>query len=146
MIDDYFANFNSVIPLFNESKFRVMLANWNRSQDRHDPIAWACINVLLALSIQYRATSILLPEPYTLDTFFRNANSVMGDLVSQAEDIRYVQVLLGLVMLSQTNCNNQSASVLLATAIKLAHRMRLHRKPVYGSMEDEDASERACVF
>jgi hypothetical protein len=146
MIDDYFVNFNNVIPLFNEKKFRVMLANWNRFPDRHDPIAWAGINVVLALSMQCRATFTLLPKPYDLETFIRNANSVIGDLVSQAEDLRRVQVLIGLVMLSETNCNNQSSSVLLATAIKLAHRMRLHRKPQHGSMDDDDASERACVF
>ncbi|KAH7323201.1 fungal-specific transcription factor domain-containing protein [Stachybotrys elegans] len=146
LIDDYFANFNNVVPLFSEKSFRTMLHEWNQYPGHRDSITWACINVAMALAIQYHATNVRLSEPFGLDTFTKNTRSAIGDLVSQAVDLRSVQVLLGLTMLFQTKTDLQASSLLLATATKLAHRLRLHRKPEPGSPEDENASERACVF
>jgi hypothetical protein len=146
MIDDYFANFNSIIPLFDESRFRAMFQTWTRHSDHRGPIAWASINVILALALQYRATSLLLTEPYGVETFIYNAQYVMSDLVSQEGDLRCIQVLVALAMLFQGNRNHQSSSVLCATAMKLAHRMKLHRRHDQGSMEDDCVSERTRVF
>lgn len=146
LIDDYFSNFNTIIPLFNYNSFKKLLTQWGENSRHSDPSVEASINVVLALSLQNRATSAGLANGLTIEHLTNNARSFMSSMMSRIQDLRGLQVLLGLAMLCQRTPDPQPALVLIAAAVQLAHRLRLHESVDEWDIDTETASERRCVF
>lgn len=58
----------------------------------------------------------------------RNAQSVVSELVTRDDDLLGLQVLLGMVMLFQGTRDPRPATVLIGTAVRLCHRLRLQQR------------------
>lgn len=126
LVDSYFANYNQAMPLFHQPLFMQILRAWYRYPDEHNEASWASINVVLALSLQQTPSVATASDDHICSTCIRNAQSVLNHLVIRDEDLQGLQVVLGLVILFLGTSHPQPACVLIATAVKLAHRLKLH--------------------
>ncbi|KAI1256999.1 hypothetical protein MGN70_000037 [Eutypa lata] len=145
IIHDYFANLNSITPLFDENTFMRMLKE-NNPFSHQVPVLVAAVNVILALTYLHRATKHS-PIPFSdPETCISNARSIMNSLAAGHHDLLALQVLLGLVMLNLGTLGLSTASSLIGSAIKLAHKLRLHNSRTNALLDDATSLQRARVF
>lgn len=123
-----------------------MLAEQYSNHISQDLVAWAAINVVLALSQVYRATDKQLAGSFDSETCTKNAKSVLDSIITRDQDLIGLQVLLGLVMLLQGTPRPTLASAFLATAVKLMHRLRIHEKQNGQYFDNEMAVQRDRLF
>ncbi|KAF4457701.1 transcriptional regulatory [Fusarium albosuccineum] len=146
LIADYFQGFNQAIPLFIQESFMEMLKEWYQIPNRRDQASWSAINVVIALSLRYTASEDITSRgnrDSLASVCLSNAQSTMESLVYRDQDLKGLQVLLGLVLLFQGTAHPQPTCVLAATAVKLVHRLRLHRK---NDMDSQKSVERDSLF
>ncbi|WDK20861.1 fungal specific transcription factor domain-containing protein [Colletotrichum graminicola] len=150
VIDEFFNRYNLIMALFDQKTFMRMLSDWYSPSSPQSPAVWAAINIVMALG--YRC---MLKDPGNVESLrddqkvlyhMRNVQSVVSDLVTREEDLLGVQVLLGMVVLFQGTKDPKPASVLIGTAIRLAHRMQLHDKESMRFFPPEVARQRSRVF
>ncbi|KAL6885798.1 fungal-specific transcription factor domain-containing protein [Trichoderma evansii] len=126
LVDKYFSDYNQAMPLFHQLTFMKMLDNWYRFPNERDEAAWASINVVLALSLQQTPSGAPTSDDQVSSECIKNAQSVLNHLVIRDEDLQGLQVILALVILFLGTPRPQPSCVLIGTAVKLAHRLKLH--------------------
>lgn len=149
VVDHYFVTYNTVIPLFHQPTFMKMLNAWYNHGNSRDKPTWAAVQIVMALG--YRT-----PRPGTLETApsqvhmanqcLRNAQSIVSELVTREEDLLGIQILLGIVMLFQNSRDPKPASVIIGTAVRLAHRLQLHSNDATQYFTPDEAEQRSRVF
>ncbi|KAJ4247134.1 hypothetical protein NW762_013272 [Fusarium torreyae] len=149
IVDHYFITFNAVIPLFEQSEFMKLLTTWYNQPNTRDRATWAAIQIVMALG--YRTPQLALTDNQTVhiekaDQCLRNAQTVVSELVTRDEDLIGLQILLGIVMLFQNSRDPKPASVLIGTAVRLAHRLRLHSQEAATRYPAAEAEQRSRVF
>lgn len=151
LIQSYFAKSNRVMPLFIEDKFISMLQKWHTDADQRTCAAWAAINVTMAFSLWNDASRKSPSDDLSMGQCVQNAQSVLNNLVTRDQDLLGIQVVLGLVMLFQPGPNIRPALVLIAIAVKMAHRLRLHTRRGRELLDEtpdwkETVSSGPCTF
>ncbi|KAI1099189.1 hypothetical protein F4804DRAFT_322595 [Jackrogersella minutella] len=152
IVDDYFRDFNPALPLFHQIHFTQMLYEFysQTEQTKKSRAAWAAINVVLAIGYRIRtieAEDIMVRfDDRKVKRCIDNAQKELDELVTRDEDTLGIQVLLGLVILFQTNTDQKPASVLVGTAVRLAHRLQLHVKSTLSDYPPEVARHRSNLF
>ncbi|KAK4187665.1 fungal-specific transcription factor domain-containing protein [Podospora australis] len=147
-VQNYFANFNSIFPLFDSKTFTAIL-NGLESPKGPDAVLIAAVNVILALS--YEPGSTTLPG-YDQATCIENAQSRINHLLAAEshDHLLRIQVLLGLVILRQgTSPAPEGFSMtnsLVASAIKLVHRLGLQQSRTNVQFDAETSLQRQRVF
>ncbi|KAK7415719.1 hypothetical protein QQX98_005632 [Neonectria punicea] len=135
LVANYFQGFNQAMPLFHHENFMKMVQDWYHFPSRRDQASWSAINVVIALSLRHTPSGKTNAGDSMASTCIRNAQSTMDSLVYRDQDLKGLQVLLGLALLFLGTAHPHPACVLVATAVKLAHRLKLHIK------EESDAHE-----
>ncbi|KAI2466665.1 hypothetical protein F4781DRAFT_345893 [Annulohypoxylon bovei var. microspora] len=152
VIEDYFRDFNPALPLFDHMHFMQMLYGFYSGQEeaRKSRAIWAAVNVVLAIGYRIRASQaediIIGFDDKKVKKCIDNAQRELDELVTREEDTLGIQVLLGLVILFQTNSDQKPASVLISTAVRLAHRLQLHVKSSLSDYTPEMAGHRSNIF
>ena len=144
IVEKYFSDLNSLTPIFSRANFMRMLYQWYSPSACHDPASWAAINVVLALSLQNCATNKV--DHNEVGKHVDNAQSVLTSLLAHEQDLKGIQVLLGLATLFLSMPTPLFASILIATAVKLVHRLQLHTKSANKYLSADLALERENVF
>ncbi|OIW30719.1 hypothetical protein CONLIGDRAFT_289013 [Coniochaeta ligniaria NRRL 30616] len=145
-VSEYFATCNRVVPLFHESTFMRMLRDWYLTPNtQQDPAVWAAINIVLALSRRHTYIDISSPRG-TLDVFVRNAQAVLNQLVTRDEDLLGIQVVLGLAFVFFGTSDPKPATVLTATAVRLAHALRINTPQGSSCMDPDIVVQRQRIF
>ncbi|KAL7623490.1 hypothetical protein AAE478_007172 [Parahypoxylon ruwenzoriense] len=103
VVEDYFRDFNSALPLFHQHCFMKMLYDFysKREPTKKRRAVWAAINVILAIGYRIR----MIDTDDIAFTFgdervkkcIDNTQAVLEELVVREEDTLGIQVLLGLV-------------------------------------------------
>ncbi|KAG5767784.1 hypothetical protein H9Q72_004481 [Fusarium xylarioides] len=148
-VDHYFTTFNGVIPLFQQPEFMKLLSTWYKQPETRDRASWAAIQTVMAIG--YRTPQLSLRDSQSVhiekaDQCLRNAQTVVSELVTRDEDLLGVQILLGIVMLFQNSRDPKPASVLIGTAVRLAHRLKLHSQEAAMQFPAAEAEQRSRVF
>ncbi|KAG4285851.1 hypothetical protein FPRO06_07111 [Fusarium proliferatum] len=144
LVDNYFRNYNTIIPLFEENAFMRMLLDWYSSSTKRSTVAWAAINVVLA--INYRILEGKTVDDPAFSQTIRNARSTMSELMMQGQDLMGLQVLLGMVILFQGSSEVQLAIVLTGSVIRLAQSLRLNSKKVLAGLSKSEQAHRIRLF
>lgn len=159
MIDSYFMHFNSIIPLFQQPAFMRMLHDYYHSpsaaaaDSRH--AVWAAVNIVLALAYrmpgratQDSAATDRLPSDRDehVSRYLQNAQSALSQLVTRDEDLLGLQVLLGMVILFSSTGDSRPSLVLIGTAVRLAHRLRLQSREPQAMFSPEVNLQRSRIF
>ncbi|WAO84715.1 Fungal-trans domain-containing protein [Fusarium falciforme] len=146
LISDYFKGFNQALPLFSQESFMEMFQEWYQRPNQRDQASWSAINVVIALSLRYAASEDTISRgdrDSMASTCLSNAQSTIESLVYRHQDLKGLQVLLGLVFLFRGTAHPHPTCVLTATAVKLVHRLRLHRK---SDINPRNSAERDRLF
>ncbi|KAI8966654.1 fungal-specific transcription factor domain-containing protein [Daldinia sp. FL1419] len=152
VIEDYFRDFNTALPLFHQQHFMKMLLDFYSQQEatKKSRAVWAAINVVLALGYRIRTVEtdeiIVRFDDIKIKHCIDNAQKELDELVTREEDTLGIEVLLGLVIFFQTNTDQKPASVLIGTAVRLAHRLGLHMKETLTQFSPEVARHRSNIF
>ena len=149
-IEDYFSHQNSLIPLFSQSSFLRMVQDYYSFNCRHPRTAWAAINVVLALATRLSASPSNDLDLGSGDTqvarYVNNAQSILAELVTGGVDLLGLQVIIGLVIIFNALKDSRPAVVLIGTAVRLAHRLRLNTREGQDSLSVDEMLERSRVF
>lgn len=152
VVEDYFRDFNFALPLFRQQDFMRMLYEFysEREKTKESGAVWAAINVVLAIGYRTRNVECnditVIFDDRKVKKCIDNAQRELDGLVTREDDTLGVQVLLGLVVLFQTNTDQKPASVLISTAVRLAHRLSLHTKSSASKFPPEIARHRSNIF
>ncbi|KAM5341759.1 hypothetical protein ACJ41O_014790 [Fusarium nematophilum] len=144
IVDNYFRNYNRLVPLFNETTFMRMLLDWYSLSSNRSMVSWAAINAVLALS--YRILDDRSMDDPALSQCVRNIQSVLSQLMTRSEDLLGLQVLLGMAILYQGSSEFQFGIVLMGSVMRLAQSMRLHSKQSLIGLSKADALLRSRIF
>ena len=113
----------------------------------NDPGQWACLNVVLALTYQFQqGTAQDMQEDCDAWGYFEAAFAVVGQLMTMHVTLWSVQALLGMALVMQGTPNQGPVSLLISAAMKLAHRMGLHRQCQDPNISAAEIEERKRVF
>ncbi|KAI1749001.1 hypothetical protein F4782DRAFT_515349 [Xylaria castorea] len=127
VVEWYLTTSNSFLPLFDRSALLTAVKDWYYKPHTREPAVWAMINVVLALA-HHNGYSGRKSRSINDTTYIKNAQSVLTDAIAHETSLTHVQVLIGLSMLFRTANEPTPAVVLIATAIRLAQKLGLHRK------------------
>lgn len=151
LVESYFTNVNAFIPLFSRPAFTRMLDEYYTFTCRRPRITWAAVNVVLALATRLPASPSndldLGAGDKRVAKYLNNVQSCLAELVSGNVELLDLQVLLGLVILFNGLKDSRTAVVLVGTAVRLAHRLRLHSRYQRGQeFSPDEALQRNRVF
>ncbi|KAF5625676.1 transcriptional activator Mut3p [Fusarium sp. NRRL 52700] len=144
LVDSYFRNYNTIIPLFEENAFMRMLLDWYSSSTKRSTVTWAAINVVLA--INYRVLDGKTMDDPTFSQSIHNVRSVVSELMMQCQDLMGLQVLLGMVILFQGSSEFQLAIVLTGSVIRLAQSLRLNSNKALTGLSKSEQAHRTRLF
>lgn len=148
IVENYFSTCNHFVPIFDERKFKLMLYDCYSTQRDRDKASWAAINVVLALSLQQKSQhdDTSRHERTMMTRCLNNTRSVITDLVTRKDDLKGIQVLLGLSVFLMGSQEVELVPTLVASAVKLSQWLGLYRKLGAGHLDAIEAKERERVF
>lgn len=145
LIKKAFQGFYSSYPLFDIPTFISTFES--QGTDINDLRWWACLNVVLALRTQFLPNmSRDKEEDRQAWGYFQNALAVTNQLMTMHSTLSSVQALLGMSLVILGTPNQGPASLLISSAIKLAHRIGLHRRGHEPGLSRAEINERNRVF
>ncbi|KAK1962544.1 fungal-specific transcription factor domain-containing protein [Colletotrichum sublineola] len=144
-IEDYFQNSNQVLPLFDREAFMKVLRGWYAHPACRTPDTWAAVNVVLALANRHSYASSL-EETQNMRRYVCNVQSALNQLVANEPSLLALQTILGLVLVFHGSADQGPASVMIATAMRLAQTLKLHTKAGNQNFAPEEALQRTRVF
>jgi hypothetical protein len=145
IIQTYLQDFNSVLPLFHaDTLLRLVHDCYSVGPLQRDPVVWAAINVVLALTRRHNL--VASREVPSSALCLSRAESVLSRVVLGDIHLLNIQVLVGMVMLLQASQDLKPALVLIATTLRLAHGIGLHDQTYSAHLGPLEAKQRACVF
>lgn len=141
----YFKHVNQTTQLFAAPTFMKMLDEfYDGPPENRDQVTWSAINVVLALQFYLDPDKITAADARAA-ICIKRAQSVMDQLVYRTEDLLGLQVILGVAMFFMHTAHPHPACVLIATAVKLVHRLKLNVPP-QTTEHHQQSAERARLF
>ena len=145
LVEKSFQGFHPAYPLFDKSRFMSVFDSLDTSVN--DPGRWACLNVVLALAPQFQYEPAQdMKEDRESWVYFQTAFAVVGQLITMHVTLWSVQALLGMALVLQSTPNQGPVSLLVSAAMKLAHRMGLHKRCQNLDLSSAEVEERKRVF
>ncbi|KKO98933.1 fungal specific transcription factor [Trichoderma harzianum] len=137
------------MSLFSQTILLPKLHGYYASECQSPRKTWVAINIVLALGARLptspSADLDLQNEDSQVAKYVSNVQSVLSELVTRGVDLLSLQVILGLVIIFNSLGGSGPAVALIGTAIRLAHRLRLHSRDYQHNSPDE-ALQRSRVF
>lgn len=144
-VERYLATCNSVLPLFHARTLLRSVHDWYLYPSQRDCSTWAAINVVLALAYRRSNTADISSSRKTAE-YLNRAQSVLTEVTMSGASLISVQVLAGLVLLYQGSLDLGPSTILVATALRLAHSLRLQSRTGSKCLDGAAARQRNRVF
>lgn len=128
-----------------------LLTGWYNHSIKRDRATWAAILMVCAIGLRSPVPGDVVnaesaEKAEWANYCMRNAQSVMSELVTRDEDLLGMQVLIALVLQFHNSSDARPASVLIGTAVRLGHRLRLHSGDSAQYFAPGDVLQRNKVF
>ncbi|KAK8131469.1 fungal-specific transcription factor domain-containing protein [Apiospora sp. TS-2023a] len=167
IIERYFQDFNSALPLHHEPTFMKLLhrcysggGGGGIEQPRQrQKVEFALVHSVLAIGYRLRlrpsgaddtaAAAMPPPNPFAEDKSqqcLQNCGRLLQDLVTWDEDTLGIQVLLAIIILHLANGDDKLASMLISAAMRLAHSLQMHTEASDVSFPLHEAQQRHNIF
>ncbi|RFU29259.1 hypothetical protein B7463_g7069, partial [Scytalidium lignicola] len=148
LITIFFQGFNAVHPIFDQDTFMSKFDSaYGLDCSDSDPGWWAALNVVLALAYQYWDMPVSDPkEDLEAWGYFQNAFAATNQLMTRHYTLASVQALLGMAMIMIAMPHQRPITLLISSAIKIAHNLGLHRQYQYPVLSAVESAERIRVF
>lgn len=141
----FFERFNTAIPLFHANTFLRMIHHfYNLPPAQQDPVEWAAINVVLALA--HRNGLVGSSKTHLSVEYLNKVESVLSNVMLGDTQLLNIQVLIGMVFLLQASPELTQPLILIATTMRLAHKIRLHDRAASAHLDTATARQRAHAF
>lgn len=144
----FFETFNRVFPLFHENTF-IFLAEKQYTHEPYDGVGWwASLNVALAIACRMRELRNIDNREMEAKgwAYFKNALACQAELELRSTDLLSVQALLGMAVYLTGTPNPQPSFILLASAIRLAQSIGLHKRTFSFGLNPVELEQRKRVF
>lgn len=151
MVEMFLNKLNSVLPLFHAGTFLRMVGEcYSRTPRQRDPVAWAAINVVLALTCQQISPTdgdgdFGTQVDHTTE-YLNRAQSVISDVMLSETRLLNIQTLVGMVMVLQSAHDPTQALILIAATIRLVHKMGLQNRASSAHLDPEQRRQHNHVF
>lgn len=148
LIQEMFNSHNIALPLFDQASFLNKFEAHYTEHEREDTGWWACLNVVFALAHRFRAMRTLnsQTEDFHAWGYLQNALMVLPELTMLNSELLAVQAILGIAIVLQGTPNPRPCSVLISTALKMCHIMKLHRQDQGCGLNATEIEQRKRVF
>ncbi|KAF2648394.1 hypothetical protein K491DRAFT_642581 [Lophiostoma macrostomum CBS 122681] len=145
LFHDFLRGFNAALPMFHDDTLLRMLQNfYNVPYSQRDPVVWAAINIVMALAHRYELGSS--SNTHLSVEYLNKAESVLSDIVLGDTQLINIQILVGMVLLLQASPDLTPSLILVATTMRLAHKIGLHDRTASAHLNAVDARQHAYVF
>ncbi|RBR09327.1 uncharacterized protein FIESC28_09935 [Fusarium coffeatum] len=148
MIGIYLNTFNSMMPLFDPDSLLQLVGETYATQPRErDPVAWAAINVVLALARQQMPDDGDADAQFgTISDYVNKAQSVVWAVTLGETRLLNIQTLIGMAMLLQAGSDMTPASVIISATMRLIHKMGLHNRISTKNLSPVEQRQHVRVF
>lgn len=128
-----------------------LVTGWYSSSPKRDKATLTAILMVIAMGVRTMVPGdAICPDPAEriewVDYCMRNTQALMSELVARDEDLLGIQAILALTMLFYNTSDTRPSSILIGTAMKLAHRLQLHSSDSARYFNSEDVQQRSRVF
>ncbi|KAH7126133.1 fungal-specific transcription factor domain-containing protein [Dactylonectria macrodidyma] len=144
-VEKYLATSNAFLPLFHSGNLLLSVHRWYSHPAQRSCSTWATINMVLALAYCQLDSGTESPVRKPA-SYLNNAQSVLTELTIRDVDLRSVQVLVAMVMVFQGALDLGPPTLLIATALRLAHGLGLHTRSASTELDTSMALERDHIF
>lgn len=112
-----------------------------------NPARWAIVNSFFATAMLNRSTTDFLKEVTPVAwNFFKNAFSMLPELITQGRDVSACEALLAMAMFTQCTADAHLTMQITAAATRLVQTLGLHRSRFYLSLDPIAAERHRRVF
>ena len=149
VVEHYFNHVNCFVPLFHQSSFMRLLNSWYNQPATQSRAKWASIHIVMAMGLS-------MADPFErkrnasnaerANDHLRKAASTRAEMTVHDEDLLGIQVLLGVIILSQDSTDQKPASIIMAAAMRLAQRLMLSSSRCVQLLDPEEALQSSRVF
>lgn len=150
MVELFFQNYNSLIPLFDQQSSIHLMNEYYKPYGQKARIYGAIINVIVSLGYRVQMCGAGDAHPGFNEAKVKacvdNIQGMLDELMVRDQDTLGLQVLLGLVILYQTQPDQTASSVLMSAAMRLAHSLRLESNAALAELSPQDARQKANIF
>ena len=163
VIECYFRDFNSILPLHHQPTFMKLLhrcySGGVAQPQQRQKVEFALVHSVLAIGYRLQPGAddtafmggggAVTPNPFAEDKSqqcLRDCGRLLHDFVTRDEDTLGIQVLLAMVVLHLTNGDEKLASMLISAAMRLAHSLQLHTSASDVSFTLQEAQQRHNIF
>ncbi|KAM0241138.1 hypothetical protein ACHAPO_001940 [Fusarium lateritium] len=148
LLQDYFDNFNCILPLFHQPTFMHLVQMQYSSEPYQGSGWWASLNCALAIAHRLRVMSNLVPQDEDEKAwgYLKNAIGVFPELTMRNTDLLSVQALLGMALFLQGTPNPQPTFLLVSAAMRLAQSIGLHKRGTGFNLNPIEIEQRKRVF
>ncbi|KAF3937080.1 hypothetical protein ABW19_dt0206857 [Dactylella cylindrospora] len=148
-VNDFFRSLNILFPLFHQQTFESLLEQ-QYSNDPPKGTGWyAAFNMVMAIGCRLRSANL---NSFSHDDnargwkYFQNAICVYPSLTIQNTDILSIQALLAMPLFLQGTSNPQPLYTIIASAVRVAFSIGLHRPAYAFGFAREEAEQRKRIF
>lgn len=149
VVEHYFRKTNTFMPLFDSESFMRFFNAWFESPATRNGSKWAAIHIVMALGLRtpgLEAGELTTGTVRRANSHLSNAQSMLSELVVRDEDLLGIQVLLGIAIVLQNSSDQKAPSVIIASAMRLAHRLSLHSSKAARNFSQEETLQCSRVF
>jgi hypothetical protein len=128
IVEIYLTDINAFIPIFHPRSLRI-LCHRGVTNGKPDTLWWACMNIIIATTIQSRSTDDGFAKVSESSwAFFKNAFSVYDDIVTSEPSILGLQVLLVMVLYMGRAADSKLTLLISSTCVHMVRIMGLDKK------------------
>ncbi|THY49766.1 hypothetical protein D6C97_07236 [Aureobasidium pullulans] len=143
MVEIYLDDMNAFLPIFHPPSLRMLCRRGMMKSDKPDPLWWACINVIIATTMQSRSTDDGFQKVSEFCwAFFKNAFSVYDDIMSSEPSILGLQVLLAMAAYLGRTTDLRMAMLLSSTRVHMARLLGLDKESHFVGMPQAESEQR----
>ncbi|KAF4777976.1 hypothetical protein HER10_EVM0011053 [Colletotrichum scovillei] len=145
LYDDVISNY----PLLNFHYFVRHFETLPEADDTFNSTSgWAYMNAVISVGTRWKTINSAFQEVCQLAwPFFKNAFSVLTELMVKGGDLLSVQAIVAMAVFMQGTTCTRTATMLSSAAVRLSQNIGLHRQPcTMMSMCAQDVEARSRVF
>ncbi|KAF6793728.1 hypothetical protein CMUS01_16071 [Colletotrichum musicola] len=148
-----------LMPLYDDVTSNYPLLNFHYFSHRFETVpeaeetfnstsGWAYMNAVIAVGTRWKTINSSFQEVCQLAwPFFKNAFSVLAELMVKGGDLLSVQAIVAMAVYVQGTTCTRTAALLSSAAVRLSQNIGLHRQPcTMMSMCLQDVEARSRVF
>ncbi len=137
---------NATLPIFQkESLVAIYERQFPVDRNSEEPAWWACLNAILAIATQRKATNDAFRMVSKFSwAFFKNAFSVLDEIISTDPSLLAVQALLVMAVFLRGTVDTRTLAQLVSVAARMIRIISLDREPA--GVDVAETEQRRRVF